>query len=179
MKKQVINTALYSFLLILALIFFDQITKIWAASDLSSGPVTLIPGAFELRYLENQGAAFGMLQGARTFFLIITPIFSALVVFVLLRMPATRRYLPLRICMVLLIAGAMGNFIDRLLFSYVRDFFYISLIDFPIFNVADIYVTFGVIILIILILFVYKDGEFGFIFGRKKKDSAVDKNENE
>ena len=179
MKKQVINTALFSFLLILALIFFDQITKIWAASDLSSGPVTLIPGAFELRYLENQGAAFGMLQGARTFFLIITPIFSALVVFVLLRMPATRRYLPLRICMVLLIAGAMGNFIDRLLFSYVRDFFYISLIDFPIFNVADIYVTFGVIILIILILFVYKDGEFGFIFGRKKKDSAVDKNENE
>lgn len=65
--------------------------------------------------------------------------------------------------MVLLAAGGLGNFIDRLFLGYVRDFLYFKLIDFPVFNVADSYVTIGLVILIILIMFVYNEKDFGFL----------------
>ena len=72
---------------------------------------------------------------------------------------------------VLLGAGAIGNFIDRLEFGYVRDFIYFKLIDFPVFNVADSYVTVAVIIFIILILFVYEEEDFDFLkFSKKEED---------
>ena len=78
----------------------------------------------------------------------------------------------LRCIIVLIGAGAVGNFIDRMSNGYVVDFFYFKLIDFPVFNVADIYVTCGVICLFFLILFVYSDKEFDEIsaaaLGRKK-----------
>lgn len=65
--------------------------------------------------------------------------------------------------MVLLAAGGLGNFVDRLFLGYVRDFLYFKLIDFPVFNVADSYVTIGLVILIILIMFVYNEKDFGFL----------------
>ena len=71
---------------------------------------------------------------------------------------------------VLLGAGAVGNLIDRMVQSYVVDFLYFKLIDFPIFNVADCYVTAGAILLAILILFVYKDEELGFLSLKKKHE---------
>ena len=65
--------------------------------------------------------------------------------------------------MVLLAAGGLGNFVDRLFLGYVRDFLDFKLIDFPVFNVADSYVTIGLVILIILIMFVYNEKDFGFL----------------
>ena len=84
-------------------------------------------------------------------------------------MPENRRYLPLRICAVLLCAGAVGNMIDRIFRGYVVDFFYFKLIDFPVFNVADIYVTTAAVILIVLIVFLYKEEDFDRIFPKKDK----------
>ena len=75
----------------------------------------------------------------------------------------------LHLIAVLLTAGALGNFIDRITQGYVVDFFYFSLIDFPIFNVADIYVVVSFIALIICILFIYKDEEFSFLQFKKKE----------
>lgn len=66
---------------------------------------------------------------------------------------------PLYVTLVVLLAGALGNFYDRLFQGYVIDFIYFSLIDFPVFNVADIYVTLSVIVLIVMVLFVYKGDE--------------------
>ena len=71
----------------------------------------------------------------------------------------------------LLAAGGLGNFIDRLFLGYVRDFLYFKLIDFPVFNVADSYVTIGLIILIILIMFVYNEKDFGFLPFVKDKNN--------
>lgn len=69
---------------------------------------------------------------------------------------------------ILLAAGAIGNFIDRVRFGYVRDFIYFKIINFPVFNVADCYVTVSVIIFIILILFVYKnEDDFAFLSLKK------------
>ena len=144
------------------LTLLDQITKILAADRLADGPFLIIPGVFELRYLENRGAAFGMLQNQRIFFLVLTVVFLAVITYIYLRIPADRKYLPLRILSIIVTAVAIGNFIDRLVLVYVRDFLYFSLIDFPIFNVADIYVTVGCILLILLLLFYYKDEELNF-----------------
>ena len=92
-------------------------------------------------------------------------------VYVIINLPATRKYMPLLITCTLLVSGAVGNFIDRVRFGYVRDFIYFKLINFPVFNVADCYVTVSVALLIILILFVYKEDDFGFLKLSKKGDS--------
>ena len=79
------------------------------------------------------------------------------------RIPFQKKYIPLRICGILICAGAVGNMIDRLRLNYVIDFFYFNLIDFPIFNVADCYVVCACIAFVLLILFYYKDDDFSFL----------------
>ena len=75
------------------------------------------------------------------------------------RIPTERKFFPLHGICIALFAGAIGNFIDRILHNYVIDFFYFSLINFPIFNVADIYVTCAMALFIILFLFYYKEAD--------------------
>ena len=155
--------------LALVLIGLDQWTKVLAVKHLmGQEPMVIWNGVFELRYLENRGAAFGILQGQKVVFLICTAAVLAILAFYYNRMPVEKRYLPMRIVGILLGAGAVGNLIDRMMQSYVVDFLYFKLIDFPIFNVADCYVTMGAILLAILILFVYKDEELGFLSLKKK-----------
>ena len=155
--------------LALVLIGLDQWTKVLAVKHLmGQEPMVIWDGVFELRYLENRGAAFGILQGQKAVFLICTALVLGVLAFYYNRMPVEKRYLPMRIVGILLGAGAVGNLIDRMTQSYVVDFLYFKLIDFPIFNVADCYVTVGAILLAILILFVYKDEELGFLSLKKK-----------
>ncbi len=150
------------------LTFFDQWTKGQAVRYLKDqDPRVIWPGVFELNYLENRGAAFGIFQGQKEVFLICTVLILALVVFYYLRAPEGRRYHPVRLVGILLAAGALGNMIDRVSHSYVVDFFYFKLIDFPVFNVADCYVTVGAFLLALLILFYYKEEELGFFYGGK------------
>ena len=158
------------------LVLLDQATKLAAVSALKDGgPFVLIPGVFQLQYLENRGAAFGLLQNARIFFLAVTLIALAAVIYVLVRLPLKRKYIVLRFLMVLIAAGAVGNMIDRVFLGYVRDFLYFSLIDFPIFNVADIYVTCATILLILLLLFYYnEEDDFAFLSPGGKKGKADD-----
>lgn len=153
------------------LIALDQWTKALAVKYLmNQQPFVIWDGVFELHYLENRGAAFGILQGQKVFFLICTVLVLAVLAFYYNRMPLEKKYQPLRAVGVLLGAGAVGNLIDRMVQSYVVDFLYFKLIDFPIFNVADCYVTAGAILLAILILFVYKDEELGFLSLKKKHE---------
>ena len=149
------------------LVALDLMTKLWAQNTLPEKPVGLIQGVFELRYLENRGAAFGLLQNQRTFFIILTVIFLAAMVYVYMRIPSDKKFLPLRLLVIIVSAGAFGNFYDRLKLTYVRDFLYFSLIDFPIFNVADIYVTCSAVAFFVLIVFVYKEDDLAFM--EKKK----------
>ena len=132
-------------------------------------PFVLIDGVFELRYLENRGAAFGMMQDMRFLLAAGAVIVCGLIVYLYLRMPEKRRYLPLRICAVLLCAGAAGNMIDRIRLGYVIDFFYFRLIDFPIFNVADCYVVAACIVFALLVLFYYREEEDFSFLSRERK----------
>ena len=129
-------------LLAALILILDQGTKLWAHSVLRAKPLVLIPGALELTYLENRGAVWGLMQGWRIVFLIATFLFLGIMLWFYIR---KRRDMSLltRIILVLLFSGAVGNLIDRLFLGYVRDMIYFSLINFPVFNIADIFVTCG------------------------------------
>ena len=96
-------------------------------------------------------------------FLVLCIAFCAVMLWLFFRIPKTGYYIPLILADGILTGGAAGNFIDRAFRGYVVDFIYVSLIDFPIFNLADIYVVCGGIVLVILILFHYGDEDFDFI----------------
>lgn len=156
----------------LALIIFDQWTKALAVANLmNQEPFVLIDGVFQLHYLENRGAAFGMMQGKQSFFIIMSLAACLIIGWLYFKLPWKKRFHPLRGSLLFIAAGAVGNLIDRILLGYVVDFFYFELIDFPIFNVADIYVTCATVLLAVLILFVYKEEELEGLFSGKKEKS--------
>ena len=164
--KRITNyiTALIS---VVVLVCIDQFTKYLVVGHLKDRPAyVLIRNIFQLEYLENRGAAFGILQNQRVFFYISVLLITAAVIWFYSKVPMERKYLPLRICAVLIVGGAFGNCIDRIRLTYVVDFFYFKLIDFPIFNVADIYVTGAAFLLVILILVYYKEEDLERIFHR-------------
>lgn len=177
MKK---NTVLNLFKVFLCLIItsglvaLDRISKIWAVRTLKGAEdIILIRNVFQLHYLENRGMAFGMMQNQQIFFYIITVVILAVAMYFLVKTPAKKRYLPLLTVIVLIIAGAIGNLIDRASQKFVVDFLYFSLIDFPIFNVADCYVTVGCFSVIIMMFF-YKDEELSELYSLKKKALAAE-----
>ena len=137
-------------LLILAIVALDQITKYAIEAQLSLGQsIEIIEGFFSLTYARNTGAAWSILTGQMTFFYIISTI--ALVVMTYFLFKTDKKENLQRIALALLIAGTIGNFIDRLMFQYVRDFldFVIIGYDFPIFNVADITLNVAIGLLIL------------------------------
>ncbi len=146
------------------LVFADQWTKMLAVRHLKDqADVELIPNVLYLHYLENRGAAFGIFQEQKVFLLLLTFVILAAVCYVLWKLPTDRKYIFLKLVCFFVASGGIGNCIDRIRLDYVVDFIYFSLIDFPVFNVADIYVTVSVILVIILTLFYYKDEDFAFL----------------
>ena len=136
----------------------DQWTKKLVATNLKGrDPVILWEGVFEFLYSENRGAAFGMLQGRQFFFFFVALLVFGAAFYVMWKLPQEKKYVPLKVCLTLICAGAAGNFIDRVAMGYVVDFLYFKLIDFPIFNVADCYVTVSTIALAFLLFRYYSD----------------------
>ena len=159
-------------LLLVVLIIFDRISKNLATIKLKGNePFVLIKNVFELRYLENRGAAFSIFENKQTFFLVVTCIFIIVMIYAIIKLPVEKKYNIFEIVLVFLVSGAIGNMIDRIIQGYVVDYFYFSLIDFPIFNVADIYVSVGCVVFAIILLFVFKEEDLNFLsFKTTKKD---------
>ena len=138
------------------LILIDQWTKYMVLLHVKPvSSIPLIPGVFSFTYHENRGAVWGIMQGQIPVLIVSTIIILAVVLHIYARIPDTRKYIWLRLVSVLIISGAIGNFIDRVFRNYVVDFFYFKLIDFPIFNVADIFATVATFGLVVLLLFYY------------------------
>ena len=153
------------------LTILDQWTKQLAVIHLQNQPdFSLIPGVLSFHYLENRGAAFGVFQNRQILFLIMTTAILLFILYALWKLPQEKKYRPLRLLSYFITAGAIGNLIDRVRLGYVVDFIYFSLIDFPVFNVADIYVTGSMILLILLVLFFYKNEEDFAFLARSKKN---------
>lgn len=157
---------------LLAIVFvaFDQFTKYLAIVNLKGNPPYVIwEGVLELQYLENRGSAFGMLQNQKFFILFVGIIFMIVLLLFLFKLPEQKKYCILHILVSSIIAGGLGNMIDRFRFDYVVDFISFVLINYPIFNVADIYVVVATIGLFILFLFVYKEKDLEFLDFKQKR----------
>jgi len=128
------------------LIVIDQMTKYWAQMKLQPiGCIDVIDGVFSFTYVRNTGAAFGILQGQKWLFLILTVLVLAAALWYLIRNKITNPVLLISGSAVW--AGAVGNLIDRIRLSYVIDFLEVRFISFPVFNVADCCVVVGMIVL--------------------------------
>lgn len=148
----------------LILIALDQLTKHLAVIHLKGSPaVSLIDGVLALKYLENRGSAFGILQDRKIFILFVGVIFMAVIFFFLFKLPSDKKFYIVHILLSAIIAGGLGNMIDRFRIGYVVDFIYFMLIDFPVFNVADCYIVISTIGLFILFMFVYKEKDLEFL----------------
>ena len=139
----------YIIIIVLGLII-DRLTKTYAINNLIDNPYK--GSIFNFTYLENRGAAFGILQDRRIFFIILTlAIVCALVYYFLKNYKKNPKLL--NVALTMIITGAIGNFYDRLFQGYVVDFIEFAFVDFPVFNVADIFVTVGSILMIIYLIF--------------------------
>lgn len=137
-------------------IFFiamDQLSKSLAVNMLGQvGAVqSFIPHFIRFEYRENTGMAWGLLPNARVYFIIVTLILAAFLVFLLVRY---RKLLPKlsKVALTVILSGAIGNLIDRIFLGYVRDFIAFDFIEFPVFNIADCCVTIGAVLLAISLL---------------------------
>lgn len=137
-------------------ILIDQLVKWWAMTVLQAAPgqsIDIIPNVFRFSYVENRGAAFGMLQGKQWFFYIATVlIVAALLVYIIKNRKKLSRFT--QIALGLIFVGAIGNFIDRVWLGYVRDMFDFYLFDFWtwVFNFADACLTVAVAMILIQVL---------------------------
>lgn len=150
--------AIISFILLLGL---DQVTKYWITHNMElHASIPVIKGVFEIHYIQNPGAAWGILANKQILFYVITVFALAVGIWFYVRCKRSESFRDLRALVILILAGAAGNFIDRLRFRYVIDFIYFKLIDFPVFNIADCYATIGFFLMAVLVLFKYKEEDF-------------------
>ena len=164
MKSQKRNL-IFSLLMLCVLMGVDQFTKLLAISRLKGQPSFIIlQSVLEFSYLENTGAAFSSFEGRQAFLITLTVVVILLLAWKLFTLPATRRFTTMRLCMLFILGGAGGNLLDRLVRHYVVDFIYFVPINFPKFNVADVYITCGVALLALLLFFYYTEEELDRLF---------------
>lgn len=134
----------------LLIIAADQMSKIGIASRFQPGEQKLIiDKVLSFTYVQNRGAAFGILQGARVFFLVLTAVmFIAAAIYIIKVRPKSRLE---KTAIAFIAGGALGNMIDRAVLGYVRDFIATEFIDFPVFNIADCFVCIGAFLYIIYV----------------------------
>lgn len=157
------KTLILLLLIVVPGVFLDQITKLVARRELADGPKVLISKVLNFELFYNTGAVWGSFKGKTIILALISVLIIIPLLFFMFKMPFEKKYYPLHVCFSFITAGAIGNLIDRIYFKKVTDFIYFCLINFPIFNVADIYVTCSVILMAVLILFYYKDEDFEWL----------------
>lgn len=148
---------LYFPLAAVILILLDQLSKQWIVNHIPLNAMRkCVPGIFSLTYLRNYGAAFSILQNQQWFFTVITlAVVGAACYYFIKNINGNFWFL---FGLLLIISGGIGNFIDRLRLGYVVDMVHLDFMNFAIFNVADSYLTVGVVILFIAL---WKEEENG------------------
>ncbi len=185
MKK--LSRVFVPLLFLCGIVGLDQWTKYLTMKHLAGGgEVKFIGNAVVFSYMQNRGMAWGLFQNAQFVLCLLTILAIAVIVFLYVRTPFKPEYRPIRIAEVMLVGGALGNLIDRIFrfdpaeggtyfHGYVVDMIYVKAINFPVFNVADIFVSLAFLSFLFLLIFVYNEDEFNKCFGnfppRKKKET--------
>ena len=147
---------MFKYLYVLIFILADFFSKRLAVQFLKDNTaIEILPGILRLSYVENTGAAFGIMQNMRWFFVVLTVIIILVFMYIQKTKMNKTRFFDTGVLFV--ISGAIGNFIDRLCLGYVVDFIDFYLIDFPVFNIADIFVCIGTGLICIHYLFFEKE----------------------
>ena len=149
----------------------DRLTKVWVLDKIEGNPVTVIQDFFYLRHLENRGAAFSILQGKTVFLILMVSIVSLVMLYFLIK----HKHRFLRLTLSIILGGALGNLYDRIFYDgSVVDFleFHFGSYVIPTFNVADILVVVGTILLAIYILFIYKEEKPESVQAEQVKDET-------
>ncbi|MCR5704096.1 MAG: signal peptidase II [Eubacterium sp.] len=184
LKRTVLWIQFFTFILVFT--FIDQFTKYLASSRLkvSGKEIKVIPKVLSFYYLNggNRGAAWGLFSGKTSFLILFTVVILMILfhfVWNIYRKIEFNYSLKLTKLIILqyliglIIAGAVGNIIDRVRYGAVIDFIRFTFINFPIFNVADIYVTVSCFLIVIICLFFISEDEFNEIFSFRKKKGSV------
>jgi len=145
-------------LILVAAVFFDVLTKHFAVTVFKINELEIIKDVLYFTYVENRGAAFGILKNQRILFLIITILVVGAVIFYIIYKKPQNKLLLTSLGMIS--GGGIGNLIDRIRLSYVVDFIDVRIINYPVFNVADSFVVVGAVLFIIYIMF-YEGKESG------------------
>ena len=172
--KKNLKNILISVAIAVLLVVIDQITKFLAVKYLSDGSVvTFIPGIVNLELTYNTGFAFGLGHGYQYIWAIVSIIGTGVIVY-FMKDVSFRNNLIYTIAIILILAGTIGNMIDRI-FSIkgVVDFFDLAFMEFAVFNVADSYITVGAVFLCVYVIFIYKDPK------EEKHESKVEEIEND
>ncbi len=171
------NLIAYVILLVIsaALVVLDQISKYLIVLYLpKEEQIKVIPYLFNFTYVENKGAAWGMMANSRWIFIIVSAAAVIVLAALLLYFAKSKKFFVASL--VLIFAGGIGNMIDRIANGYVVDFIQFAFFQsFPVFNVADSYVTVGGFMLIIYVLFIDRS----FLSGKKKENGKENSNGNE
>lgn len=174
-KKKSIRVFLLPAIIISFLTALDQLTKYIVVSNFKlHESKTVIDGVFSFTYIQNHGMAWGMFQGRIPVFMIFTSIVLILCFRVMYNVVDIKRYRWAKYVLIILISGALGNLIDRISLGYVIDFLHFELIDFPVFNVADVYVVVSMIAAILLLMFVYSNEELDDILKISFKNKDIE-----
>lgn len=158
-------------LAVCVLIFLDQFTKYLITDSFALGETRpVIKDVFHLTYIQNSGMAWGLFQGKRFFFLLFTIPVVLLFSYMYYNIATlSGKFGLIRVLIVCVVAGAIGNMIDRIRLAYVVDFLDFRLINFPVFNVADIFVTCGLILFFVVALFFMNNEDFDKMFKPRRK----------
>lgn len=136
----------------------DQLIKLLTVKFIKPvGSMEIIKNILRLTYVENRGAAFGIMQNSRWFFITLTIVLSAVMAYFLFFKKNESKLFNLSLTLIL--SGAVGNLIDRVLLGYVVDMFEVTFINYPVFNFADCCVVVGAVLFCVYVMFIYKEPE--------------------
>ncbi len=166
---------IFGYLLVIVLVFIDQLSKILVESLMNvNQQITIVPKLLNFHFTYNTGAAWSIFSDQRIFLTILSFLASILFLYMMKNFSLKKEKV-YNIALLLIASGTIGNLIDRALRPKgVVDFLEFGFIDFPIFNIADTYLTIGVVLLAIYIIFISKDGSIPFL---KKKNQNEAENE--
>lgn len=170
--KEIKSLKIYfvSIISLVFLLFIDQYSKYLIIQNFELNDTKpIIKDVFELHYIRNTGAAWGIFKDQQLFFCVSTIFVSILAMLIFVRCVNLNKFKDLQILIIFILSGAFGNLIDRLRFQYVIDFLYFKLIDFPIFNIADCYISVSVTVTILLLLFKYSEEDINLLLNVKQK----------
>lgn len=165
-KKRIL---IWDLICLILLIVIDRITKYLALAHCKKENYMLIQDTLEITYLENYGGILGTLNNQRFFFIFISAIFICLILFFLFALPNQKKFTFLNIWLIFIMSGSIGNLLDRIIYGFVVDFIYFSSLNFPVFNLSDIWVSFGMIGTLIVLVFQLKEKDLEFLNFKQNK----------